>query len=240
MPLTAEQKTQAVTHLVTNCACWKGKEKVLNELPEEALVGIYNDQVHLAAAQDVFAAVKDLTGNAELTVNAMPAALAAAKKMKKKSNEGCNDNDGDEMTGNTVVVQPKTADEWMAAAPVEIREAVTNALSITSEEKTKLVARLVAGVKDDALKARLTANHLKKPLPQLRDEVAALPAPTTNGRPSHLLGGSGILDQLAHATPRPEPIYVGASGGPASQPAPKKVEPLGITANVDWSKKDTK
>lgn len=220
MPLTPEQKTQAVGHLVANCDCWKGKEKTLNELPEDALVGIYNDQVKLSQAASVYDAVRDLTGNAELTVNAMPAAIAAKKGKKAMPAD-------DDDTCATTNTAPKTTAEWMDAAPVEIREAVTNALAITGAEKAKLVNTLVANVKDETLKARLTANHLKKSLADLRDEVAALPIHDITKNASK----SPILDQLS-ALP---PVYVGAAGGVGGAAPKRKTDPI-PTVNVDWSK----
>jgi hypothetical protein len=218
MPLTPDQKTQAVTHLVANCDCWKGKADTLNGLPEDALVGIYNDQVRLAQATDVYDAVRDLTGNADLTVNAMPAAVGA---MKKKAKPGCAEPDADDATTNTT---PRTTAEWMEAAPVEIREAVTNALQITNAEKAKLVNTLVANVTDAALKARLTVNHMKKGLPELRDEVAALPIVDITKNASKF----PALDHLA-------PLYLGAAGGSNGTGAPKKPEPIPVLNSIDWT-----
>ena len=86
--------------------------------------------------------------------------------------------------------------------------------------------RLVANVKDDALKSRLTSAHMKKGLPQLRDEVAALPV--VNATPA------GGFDRFADL--RPQPIYVGAAGAGGNPTAPpKKSEPI-PTINIDWSK----
>lgn len=214
MPLTAEQKTQAVDHLVTNCDCWKGKADVLNGLTDEQLVDIYNAKVILAQADDVFAAVRDVTGNADLTVNAM---AGAVKGMKKKPKAGCAEPDEDDATTNTPIEARLTPEE---------REAVENALAVTAAEKEQLVARLVANVSDESLKARLTAVHAKKPLAQLRDEAAALPVPTANRTtPSD--------DRFRDL--RPAPIYIGAAGSAASPTAPKKAAPI-PTVNIDWSK----
>lgn len=69
-----------------------------------------------------------------------------------------------------------TVDAWLASAPSEIQNAVRNAMAIERAQREALVNQLVAHVADGDLKKRLIANHLKKPLNVLQDEVAGLPS----------------------------------------------------------------
>lgn len=102
----------------------------------------------------------------------------------------------------------KTVAEFMAEAPPEVRAIVVNGAKADKKAKEKLAGQLTAHVKDPALKARLIANHMKKDVDILEDEVAALPPPAQKSPDG--------LDGL--------PNYFGAGGGPTGNATPEMDE----------------
>jgi hypothetical protein len=97
------------------------------------------------------------------------------------------------------VPKPQTADEWFAAAPPEIQSAVRNAVEIERRERTALVDRLVANAAGDA-QARLRQRLSARPLDELRDMLAMLPAPA----------------EAPFGGPQQPALYFGAAGGPVA------------------------
>ncbi len=216
MALTAEQKKSHVDYLVANCDCWKGAEKTLNSIPDDNLVKLVDNAKTSADNALVVNSLRE-TGAVDeaVAVNEIPAFIK--KKMEKngdktknagfpfkKKTAGPDDDDeeddedddeetknkGDSVENNKPITERLTPDElrvWNHAASVE------------RAAREGLVARLVANVKDKALKDRLVANHMRKDLQTLRDEVAALPVANTT---------------QVQWTPR-QADYSGAAGGPS-------------------------
>jgi hypothetical protein len=193
MALTADQRKTIVTNLATNCDCWKGDEKTLNTLPDDKLVKLNKNYEDGTAAAIVVNAVRAGLKAPNIALNAMPAALQ--KAMEDKADGGVDDDEEDD-TGKKKAAQNQAIEPiTKRLTPDELR-VWNHAAGVEKREREGLVARLVANVNDPALKARLTANHMKKDLDTLRDEVDA--TPTVNTRPDDL--------RL--------PDYSGAGGGP--------------------------
>lgn len=240
MPLTAEQKAAAVAYL-TSLPPWKDGANVLNGLKDEHLVAIYNDQVNLQAADGVYNALKEYLGDATLTANAMPAAIA-----KKKADCACPEPKPGATTNTTQTTNaaPATAEDWLKAvnAPPAVVAVVTNALAIVDREKADLIGKLTANAAEPH-KAALAAAYGKMDAADLR-VLAATPAvspaaPTTN---QTVTSASGSV-----LPPRLQPLYIGGAGGgngtgtPTTNQVngPKKQEPLGLpTLNADYWKTD--
>lgn len=184
--LTANERTKLVDELVSNgCGCWKDSDKeVLNKFSDERLQELVDNSEKSHENELLANAVKKHLGE-NITVNAMPAALAKAQAAKagKKSVEppAEEEEEVEEEEEEVMNSKPKTAQEWLAVAPPEIRSAVTNAMRIEGEEKQKLVTRLTANVGDKKVKERLTTNLAAKSLDELRDLVLLAPPVQNEG-----------------------------------------------------------
>ena len=84
---------------------------------------------------------------------------------------------------------PQTAEEWFAAAPVEIQGAVRNAMEIERREKAELIEQLTANSSGENLK-RITERLMESPLGELRDLVSLLPNKKPSVNPPSYFGAS--------------------------------------------------
>jgi hypothetical protein len=111
-------------------------------------------------------------------------------------------------TNNALEAKPMTRDEWMAAAPPEIQEIVSNANTILQRDKAAIVAKLVANIKDEAKKAERTAVFNAKSLTELEtiwdtvESATKAAAVTANeGKPKFVFGPTGkpiVADTVAN------------------------------------------
>ncbi len=221
MKLSDKQRKDVVSFLTTNCECWKGETETLNEFTDDKLVALKKDREEAMENEAVANAARETltelgADEDSLTATAMPQFIKDKMKAKAKEDaaDGGADDDEEDDSGkkvknkkattnkDTTVNKPKNVDEWLSQsdAPDEVKEIVGNARQLVEDQKKALVARLVANVKDAKLKERLVTNHMAKKLNQLRDEVAALPAPARRQ----------IDDDLNHLR---APDYSGAGGG---------------------------
>lgn len=162
---TTMTKAEKVAHLTANCECWKGEEKVLNEMKEPQIDALY-------------------AANA-----AQPAALKKAaedKKNKAGADEEDDDEDDSELEVNFLA---KPREERFTPEELETWDVATG---IARNEKKKLVEKLVANVKDATRKTELTAKFEKMRIPELQDFVSLLP-PAKAPSPSYV-GNAGAGD----------------------------------------------
>jgi hypothetical protein len=176
----------------------------------------------LAEVATVFGAPHDLE------INAMPAFIKkkiAARKDEEDMEDEEEDEDMEENTtkaekapvkvANRVAALPrtsskprwKTANDWMndpASAPADIKAAVRNAMEIEQRERMFLVDQLVANVEDESSRKRLTSKLGAKPIDELRDLVALVPATQESLRANQRNDFPFALN------------YLGAAGGPAN------------------------
>ncbi len=222
MPLTPEQKAQAVTHLTTNCECWKGKADTLNALPDEALVDVYNDKVKVQEAEHIYNAVRTFAGDDTLTTNAMPAALAKGKPKKKPPMEMGEEDDTD-LEGEPAM----NVEQYLAKAPKPIADAITNALKIVDREKTELVGKLVANCATPEAKAKATTTYNKLDADDLRTLVADIPVATINAT-----NPNGGRRNEAPIPARLQPLFIGNAGGGNGTGTPTEKTGAGATTNT--------
>lgn len=175
-------RQQMIQTLATNCACYQGKHgAVLNSLTDEQL----GDMLDAFGVRD---AARSHFGDPALNAGAMPAALAKAKGAPVAAEEDPDEEEDDEdeapvAAAPTPPVKNKCGSTMnQQAQPTinaeELKRLRRMALNWERHEqavKQQLVDRLVGHVRDEQLKGRLTANHMKKSVDQLRDEVAAMP-----------------------------------------------------------------
>ncbi len=167
----AVNKTELVSWLTTNCACWKGDADTLNKLDEAKLKTLKAAAEKAAETEAVAnaaaAGFKTLFGDDVPALNAMPAFIKKKMDAKKgKKAEDDEDMEDDEETENGKDKTKKTyngsdkqmtAKQWLETAPPEIQAAVKNAARIERRERAALVDRIVknsAATKDaqDALR----------------------------------------------------------------------------------------
>lgn len=195
--LTQEQRTAIVNSLCTNCACqtnnvWTDEDKpTLNAMADERLVRLAKQRETLTTNEGLVALTAKTLGiqPAELTVNAMPAALQAALDKKKGKGKGKGgdkptpkdddddetvDNDGDEDEPNMNTKSRLTAEE---------QEDLAFARNEKNKQKQQIVNQLVANT---AVENREhVAEMLKiKTLPELRDLLMLQPSPVANRQPT--------------------------------------------------------
>lgn len=181
-------REETVGWLVANCDCWKdpGDREVLNALPD----------AKLAALKGAAEKTRQLVANA--ATPATPAAPPAPSPAPV-----------------AVAARPATFQEWMDAAPPEVRAVVQNAQAAEARERQGLLAQLTFNTpaeKREALLARLR----QKPLADLRDMAELLPA-AQDPAPRHMA-----------------PDYSGAAGGVAANAAAPEPDVLPIpTWNYD-------
>ncbi len=215
MKLTVEQRKAHEGFLVANCDCWKGKQAVLNTLPDDVVDGLVKNEKSRAESVLVVNAVKNgidvgngLTARYDaeakrFTFNAQDVIATGGESVQAGGEEGNEqEEEGDldsakvAQVGDAKVKSKPTINGWLASAPDEVKEVVANALQVRDAEIKKLIGFLTANVKDEATKKRLVANYATMKLPVLRDMAAALPS---HVRP--LVNAERIEGR------RPNPIY---------------------------------
>jgi hypothetical protein len=208
MILNEKQRATIVTELTANCACWRGGAEVLNEMADERLLAVAKAHKEATENAAVADAVKEaLKPPATLSINEMPAFIKekiAAKEEEEddKKNPAENmDEEEDEEDEKKPAANAKSAEQWLAEAPAEIRTAVANAMALEKREKQALVGRLTANVADGKARGRLTVELGKKTLNELRDLALLVPAaaPARNEAPPPDYSGLGIGEPTENA-----------------------------------------
>ena len=165
-----------VDNLIENCSCWSEEDReVLNGFSEEKLKKL-GDVIEQNKQQELVAnaaleGFEDQRGD----MHAYNADSGKWEHVAKKEEPVKKE---EEPVANKKE-EPKTADEWLAAAPPEIKSAVANAMDIESREKTAIVERLTVNVADDKKEA-VSKRLFTKSLEDLRLDLELLPAPTAN------------------------------------------------------------
>jgi hypothetical protein len=142
MPLTEDQKNQILVDLIANTGVegpkvWNEEDREgLSALPEDKLIAM-NDQRELLANASDF--------------------------LKKKKDE--DEEDKEKMAKNQEPVineKPKTAQEWLAEAPPEIRSAVNNAMDFERRQKDELIKRVTKNERNPFSKEWLNSKSLEE------------------------------------------------------------------------------
>lgn len=225
-----------ITFLTANCECWKGKDdaEVLNEFTDAKLKILVDsskratENARVAAESTaVVNAVRETSGESEMTVNAMPDFIKkkiGKKKGKKKDDE--EDDEEEEVVENRSKPKVETEEEWLKNAPPGITATVNFARRIETKEKSKAVAALTQHVTNAEQKKALAAKLMAKPLDDLLERVAMLPSLATNQVPAE----GTDEDPIAN--------YLGA-GGTGAPPAKSTLDVDDILQMpvINWSEK---
>lgn len=167
-------KEQAVAWLTTNCDCWKGQQKVLNDMGEDQLAKLKaNAELLKAAALTINTIKKDFRLADGIKLNEMPAALK--KAMDDKEDE--KDKGDDEEAEGEKPVKNKRANNSLAdrLTPAEL-EVWNYATKRIEDDKKAIVNRLIANVSGDAERNRIGNSLMAKKIEELQDLAALLPA----------------------------------------------------------------
>ncbi len=188
-----------IESLATNCDCFAKNADVLELLDDEQLAEI-------ADAQEVVNAVREAAPT--LTVNAMPAAIK--KKMACDDPEEPDEDDPATPPKKKAPMSTQNADEWLRAAPPEVRTVLNHAESILNREKSAIVDRLVANVAAEKRPTHIE-KLMRRDLSDLQDELERMPesqsAPATNGYVGQFAGNPAS--------------YVGAAAPALNRAGPK-------------------
>lgn len=173
-------KAEKVTWLTENSDCWEAADAtVLNTFADEKLDAFVAEASVVNQVIPLTDAVAEITGNADLTLNEMPAALKAAVAKKKGAKSDPDDDKEPPVKNATATVTPKpmTDDEWWAQAPAGVKSVVNNGLKLEKAAKVSIIGRLTANMTGPA-KAAAEKVYGKMELEEL--EAVAPPARTDN------------------------------------------------------------
>ena len=192
----AERKS-LVDSLIKNCDCYdEGDREVLNKLSDDRLVKL-NEHVNLHRKLVANAAKAD-----ELIANA---AKEGAKGLKKSEHKD------DPPVANQEPVNPKTMDDWLKEAPVEVQGVVRNAMAAELKQKEFLVERITANERNT-----FTKEHL------LMKDVQELEA-------------IAVLAEVSQ--PKSPALYIGATGGAVANRGKQDEEEALALPTINWAEK---
>ncbi len=190
MPLNEKEKGAIVDSLVANCDCWnKEDEGVLNSFSDEKLEilnkGMQTAEKHKNIVNSAWNEFVDAGGNTH-TYNEKTTSWDTKMKEKKE-----------EPVLNEKKDKPKTAEEWMAEAPAEIRNVVENSMKKEEEDRLKLFTTLTENSTDEEWKKYLGSKSstelgmLQRNLPEAKEEAPAVnylgaSVPTGNVAPEEM------------------------------------------------------
>ena len=185
-------REQLIEWLTTNCDCWseEGSSEILANFDDQRLVNFYQASVKskqfepiVNAAQQSFKAVYDK----DPTVNDLIQFVGNGEDCSEDNLKGdpYDFEDEDEITPK--VKKPKakpTMNEWIASAPAEYQEIITNALKDQAEKKNKLIRKLTANLRNPQQKAQLTKMYSGMKLDQLQLVANSLNPNLVRSRPT--------------------------------------------------------
>lgn len=200
-------KEKLIRWLTTNCACWKGGKADLEKMTEERLRTLKAGAEKAMKAEVVANAARQGFQSGEANhkwdEESQTFISNTVKKTKKAATETDDDEPEEPVKKKTVTNKQKTAAEWLAEAPPEIRMAVSNASAVVKREKTELVRKLVAnkkakGATDEEAQA-YGEKMWAKDIEVLQEMVDILPTnntvPDTDGVPNFLGNGPGVQNR---------------------------------------------
>lgn len=207
------KKDELVTHLTTNCDCWKGQEKVLTNLDEATLTRLKEHED--AATQNALTinALREIPELKDVALNELPAAFAK-KAAPAASDEKCPECGGvmskDHVCKKEVMNRLKPASERLTPEEIETLEI---AREVTQNSKSQLLDLVVnANASNDAAKKAIRPLYEKLSYKELKTLADNLPKgrPTTNDDHGDLLlnfftGASGGGHHTTNRGSEPDP-----------------------------------
>ena len=175
MSLTKHQREEIVDDLVANSCCWEKEDvETLNTLSDDKLVKLRDhtkkdEQLRLVAnaAQKEFVDEVGSKHTYDVEKQVWNTVLKTPEKKK----------DPPAKKEPVVNEEPKklTEEEWLASAPVSVREDLAFARNEKHNQKIAVVQKLVANVRDEQQQAKLTDTFMKKSLEDLNDMLSIMP-----------------------------------------------------------------
>ena len=176
-------RTAVINFLVTNCDCWKGKEKVLA-----------NKETFTDEDLNKLKAGLEKTKQMEIVANAAKAGFehgdtgfvfnetSGKWEPKPKTLTASTTTSAVVNTTTVQATKPITDAEWLASAPPGIQAAVRNAMEIEQRERTSIITSLTANSVSEELRKAAAAVYEGMTLPQLRQLAAAIPQSQTHNK----------------------------------------------------------
>jgi hypothetical protein len=212
MPLTPEQRAQAVTFITANCDCWKKQgdkaATTLNAFDDAQLVavaqGVRETNDKITTLEAVTNALREAASEPGLAVNAMPAFIKEKMKCDPKKDKDCPPEKGEKEAtknaANVPVAEPvkfRTREEFEAAMPPEVLNVWNTAKAVEASERANLTQRLrqIAANSSPARKALIENKLSTNPDVATMREVLGLVDDGSNGRaPANNSSGAGAPD----------------------------------------------
>lgn len=220
--LSDNDRKAAVDFITANCDCWSDPDdaKTLNALSDDKLVKLKTSVTASQEKDAVINAVKDKFGK-ELTVNAMPAALAKAAKAKEDAADKGADDDEEDASGKKKATKNQktlTPEEWFELAPPDIQSAVRNAMERDKQDRMALIGRIVANRTDPNDRKARAEKLMTVKVEELREMVKDLgPSPATR-----------------NGEREPLPLYLGAAGSATTTNRDDAADDILELPTVNW------
>lgn len=215
---TTMDRDQAIAHLTTNCNCWKGKKDVLANtqmFTDAQVIELATNHKNAVLLANSLRDISEAVGAPKtLTINELPAFIKEKVEEKEEdkpegeeiamNEEPCPECGG--MGGECTCEKKKEApamnrkrgskstEQWLAEAPPEAREMLTNMMNDNKRVKAELITKLIANAKGN------TAATLRKAYS--RNTIAELQA---------MLGAKKVTNKQENSDPLT--LYFGAGGG---------------------------
>ncbi len=168
-------KKELIDALIANACCWEETDReTLNTLSEEKLKALKEQgdkQSELELVANTSQEFEDEGGNKH-TWNKKTKAWDTALKAPEKEEEEIVANENETKPEET---KPLTEKDWLNQAPESVQNTLQYAREIETREKTDIVMRLVANVKNEQEQAKIADRFMTKSLSDLRDMAAILP-----------------------------------------------------------------
>ena len=174
---------KTIDYLIANCDCWteddretlnKFDENKLNKLKEATEESKNREAVHNAAVSGF----EDQQGNNH-TFNAETQKWETKVKEEKK-----------EPVANTED-KPKTADEWLAEAPPEIREDLTFARNEKAKQKSAIIEKLLVNVAVENKPSQIERLN-KRSIEDLQSDLSLMPEKPVETNPTASYLGQNV------------------------------------------------
>ncbi len=201
----AFNRPEALKLLTANCSCDK-ERSVLNEMKDEQLEVLVNVGKSLVTnASDKRSFQEVLSGGSKQA--------GGEEESDSKKGKG--------LEGGGKITKNEEAPMTERFTPAEL-EVWNMAVGVLDGAKKQVVAKLVANVKDEAQKTRLTVNLMGKKLPELQDMLALLPVQEVRNSQQT----QQVQNDFA-------PLFLGAGGGPSHVPTVNTDEPVEVK-DFEW------
>lgn len=176
MALSPNDRKTKIDYLVINCSHWKAGQQVLNGLSDDQLVAIETgEKEKMKSVTAPILNAEQMEQLANLVKEKMTATQAVTPPVTPPVNTPTTTPAATPPA--TPVAQPITANEWLAAAPPEIRGLFDDATESRNQEKSNLINIITANVGDTTRKQQLATFYNTKDVKELRIIASGMPMP---------------------------------------------------------------